>query len=182
VSLPAAARPGLVRHRTLIAAVALVGVVAPLAYLGWRALQPRDELLLNCSVAVPRVAGLASPGGVTFRPAAPLVLGFTISYTDSFEVGPQWTLAWKSSRPGLRAVFLYDAAVDLSERAPHVANAIGEVDFWWNEIVPAGNNEWAADNPWAKTIDGPRAGRYCLTILETAGSLSDWTVTITEKQ
>ena len=113
-----AAGPRLVRHRTVIAPALLVAVVASLAYLGWKSFQAPDEALLNCSVAASRVAGVASPGGVTFRPDAPLESDFTIAYTDIFEVRPGWTLAWKSDRPGLRAVFLYDAAVEVTDRAP----------------------------------------------------------------
>jgi hypothetical protein len=179
MSLAPAAGPRLPRHPTVIAPVLLVAVVASLAYLGWKALQAPDEVLLNCSVAAPRVAGVASPGGVTFRPDAPLESDFTISYTDTFDVRPEWTLAWRSDRPGLRAVFLYDAAVEPTDRAPHTANETGQVEFWWNEIVPAENNESVADNPWTKTIDRAPAGRYCLTILETAQS--DWTVTIADR-
>jgi hypothetical protein len=181
VSLAPAAGPRLIRRATVIAPVLLVAVVAPLAYLGWQAVQTRDEALLNCSIAAPRVAGVAYPGGVTFRPAARIASGLTISYTESFDVGAQWTLAWRSDRPGLLAVFLYDATVELSERTPRAANETGQVDFWWNEIVPAENNTWADDNPWTKTIDGPRAGRYCLTILETPARESDWTVTIADR-
>ena len=165
-------------RRAVIAAIVLVAVTVPLADLGWQAVRARDEVLLNCSVAAPRVAGVASERGVTFRPAARLEAGFSISYTDTFEVGPEWTLAWRSDRPGLRAVFLYDALVELSDRAPHAANEMGQADFWWNEIVPAENSAWVADNPWTKTIDRADGGRYCLTILETARSQSDWTVMI----
>jgi hypothetical protein len=179
VNVSIAARAGLLQRRTFIGAVLVVAVVAPLAYWGWRSAQPR-EILLNCSVAEPRVASVASTGGVTFRPAARLESGFTISYSEEFSVGPFWTLAWNSSRPGLAAVFLYDAGVRAVGADPPSANEAGRVDFWWNPVAEP-NKEPVADSPWSKTVDILRPGRFCVTLLETPGSASDWTVTITER-
>ena len=175
-----ATRGILVRRRTVVGSLLAVAIVAPLAYWGWRALQPRDELLLNCSVAAPRVAGIASPGVMTFRPSARVAAGFAVSYTEGFDLGQRGSLAWKSDRPGLRALFLYESTVALADREPTAANKVGEVDFWWNELIPtAGTSGWSDDGPWSKTIDDLGPGRYCLTILETAGSDADWTVTVT---
>ena len=175
-----ATRRILVRHRTVVGSLLALAIVAPLAYWGWRARQPRDELLLNCSVGAPRIAGTASPGVMTFRPSARVAAGFAVSYTEGFDLGQRGRLAWKSDRPGLRALFLYESTVALADRKPAAANKVGEVDFWWNELIPtAGTSGWSDDGPWSKTIDDLGPGRYCLTILETADSDADWTVTVT---
>jgi len=175
-----ATRGILVRRRTVVGSLLALAIVAPLAYWGWRALQPRDELLLNCSLGAPRIAGIASPGVMTFRPSARVAAGFAVSYTEGFDLGQRGRLAWKSDRPGLRALFLYESTVALADRKPAAANKVGEVDFWWNELIPtAGTSGWSDDGPWSKTIDDLGPGRYCLTILETADSDADLTVTVT---
>ena len=175
-----ATRGILVRRRTVVGSLLALAIVAPLAYWGWRALQPRDELLLNCSLGAPRIAGIASPGVMTFRPSARVAAGFAVSYTEGFDLGRRGSLEWKSDRPGLRALILYESTVALADREPTAANKVGEVDFWWNELIPtAGTSGWSDDGPWSKTIDDLGPGRYCLTILETADSDADWTVTVT---
>jgi len=115
-----------------------------------------------------------------FRPSTRVAAGFAVSYTEGFDLDRRGSLAWKSDRPGLRALFLYESTVALADREPAAANKVGEVDFWWNELIPtAGTSGWSDDGPWSKTIDDLGPGRYCLTILETAGSDADWTVTVT---
>ena len=94
---PSATRASVLWRRTVIGSALVLAVVAPLAYLGWRTVQPR-EVLLNCSVASPRVSSVASRGVVTFRPAARYESGFVISYSEEFSAGSVWTLAWNSSR------------------------------------------------------------------------------------
>jgi len=180
MSVSTAARAKLLQGRTLIGLALVVAVVAPLAYWGWRSSQPR-EVLLNCSVAQPRVASVASSGAVTFRPAARVESGYAISYSEEFTVGPFWTLAWNSSRPGLNALFLYDAEVGATAADPASANEAGRVDLWWNDLITEPNKEPVADSPWSKTVDVSRPGRFCVTLLETPGAASSWTVTITDK-
>ena len=180
MSLPTAARGRLSQQRALIASVSVVAVVGLLAYMGPRSVQP-PGVLLNCSVAAPRVAGSASAGAVTFRPAARLESGFAISYSEEFSAGAVWTLAWNSSRPGLTALFLYNAGVNATAADPKSANEAGLVQFWWNDVITEPNKQPVADAPWSSTVDFSQAGRFCITLLETSGSASDWTVTITDK-
>jgi hypothetical protein len=78
-------------------------------------------------------------------------------------------------------MFLYEAGGGLTNRDPGIANETGRVDFWWNELATGPNMEPVADSPWARTVDVSRPGRFCVTIIETSGSSSDWTVTITDK-
>jgi hypothetical protein len=78
-------------------------------------------------------------------------------------------------------VFLYDAGVALTDHEPQVANATGRVEFWWNDLVAEPNAEPVADSPWSRTVDVSRPGRFCVTLLETSGSASDWTVMIRDK-
>jgi hypothetical protein len=178
VSIRTGTRARVLQHRTVIGSVLVVSVVAGLAY--WRFVQPR-EVLLNCSVAAPRVAGLASPGVVTFRPDVRFESGFAISYSEVFSVGPSWAIAWNSSQPGLRALFLYDAGVATNAADPASANEAGRVEFWWNDLITEPNKEPVADSPWSKAVDVARPGRFCVTLLETPGSASNWTVTVTDR-
>ena len=104
--------------------------------------------------------------------------GFAISYLEDFSVGTEWMLAWNSTRPGLVALFLYEAGDPPPPTDPRVANASGRVEFWWNEIVSS-NAAPIPDGPWTSTVDVSQAGRFCITILEMSGSVSDWTVTVT---
>lgn len=78
-------------------------------------------------------------------------------------------------------MFLYDAGVALTDHDPQVANTTGRVEFWWNDLVLPPTGEAVSDAPWTRTIDVSVAGRYCVTILETSGSGSDWTVMVTDK-
>jgi hypothetical protein len=171
-------RERVLQRRTVVGSVLVVSVVTGLAF--WRFVQPR-EVLLNCSVAAPRISGMASPGVVTFRPGARFESGFAISYSEVFSAGPSWAIAWNSSRPGLRAVFLYDAGVATTAADAGSANEAGRVEFWWNDLITEPNKEPVADSPWSKTVDLARPGRFCVTLLETSGSASNWTVTVTDK-
>ena len=92
-----------------------------------------------------------------------------------------WAMAWNSSRPGLHALFLYDAGVATNAADPASANEAGRVEIWWNDLVTEPNKEPVADSPWSKTADFARPGRFCVTLLETSGSASNWTVTVTDK-
>jgi len=173
--------PATFRRHWLIAATGTVVVGALLAYWGWQSLQPREEVQLNCAVGPAQSSGARKGDSTTFRPSTRLESGFAISYTEPFAVGSSWKLTWDSPRPGLRAVFLYDAMTQLTDTRPHIANTTGNMAIWWNEIGTGPSGGTIADAPWAKTVERTGPGTYCLTILETSASWSDWTVTITEQ-
>ena len=168
-----------IRTRPRFAAAAVVAVVALIGYGGWRITMRPPELLLNCSVATVRTPATSGGDQVVFRPAARVMDGFTISYSESFAAHDGTTIEWRSDEPGLRAIFLYDTtARDALDH--HLANETGRIGLWWNRLVPGANGNWIDDAPWTQITDPVPAGRYCVTVVETAGSSAPWTVTVAE--